>query len=88
MSRIFDRERFRRDHRWARARMSAYLDGELALSRRDRMKPHLAECPECRRLLAALRKLVDGLQRLPAPGWGADATQVAASVRLRLTEPE
>ena len=66
--------------------MSDYLDGELAVTGRGRMEWHLGECEECRRLLAALRAIVDGLHRLPAPGGGADAVQVAASVRLRLHE--
>ena len=51
--------------------MSDYLDGELAASGRARMERHLGECAECRRLLAGLRAVVDGLHRLPAPSGGA-----------------
>jgi anti-sigma factor RsiW len=79
-----DRERFRRDHRWARARMSDHLDGSLAPSVRTRMEHHLGECAECRRLLAGLRRTVDGLHRLAAPS--ADAVQIAAAVQARLRE--
>ena len=77
---------FARDHQWAPERMSDYLDGDLATSERGRMERHLGECEDCRRLLAGLRAVVDGLHRLPALGRGADALQIAASVRVRLTE--
>jgi anti-sigma factor RsiW len=86
MSELLDRERFKRDHRWARGRMSDYLDGELTLARRTRMEDHLGECAECRRLLAGLRRTLDGLNRLPAPSGGVDALRIAASVRGRLSE--
>jgi anti-sigma factor RsiW len=77
---------FARDHAWAPDHMSEYLDGELATSERGRMEHHLGECHDCRRLLAGLRTIVDGLHRLPALGGGVDAVQIAASVRVRLTE--
>ena len=78
--------RFRRDHRWARARMSAYLDGELTTERRARMERHVAECPECRRLIQGLRLVIAALHRLP-PAEGGRAPALAASVRLRLSGP-
>ena len=81
-----DRERFRRDHRWAPRRMSDYLDGELAPAARTRMERHLGECAECRRLLAGLRRTVAGLHRLSAPSEGADAPHIAALVRARLSQ--
>ncbi|HKH87870.1 MAG TPA: zf-HC2 domain-containing protein [Acidimicrobiales bacterium] len=87
MTRFSDRARFERDHRWAPENMSDYLDGELAASLRGRIERHLGECQECRRLLAGLRAVVDGLRRLPAPGGGVEAVQIAASVRVRLNEP-
>jgi anti-sigma factor RsiW len=80
-------ERFRRDHRWAPGRMSAYLDGELDANRRDRMDRHVSECARCRRLLAGLRLVLDALHRLPAPEGGSDAAQLASSVLARLREP-
>jgi anti-sigma factor RsiW len=64
--------------------MSDYLDGELAPAGRSRIERHLSECAECRRLLAGLRRIVDGLQRLPAPTGGVGGVQVAATVRARL----
>jgi anti-sigma factor RsiW len=87
MIEVLDRDRFRRDHRWARRRMSDYLDDELAPAGRMRMKRHLGECDECRRLLAGLRLILDGLHRLSAPSAGAHPLQIAASVRARLREP-
>jgi anti-sigma factor RsiW len=85
MSGFLDRVRFGRDHRWAHGHMSDYLDGELASTRHRRMERHVTECPECRQLLAMLRRIVGALHRLPPPV-GADALQIAASVRLRLGE--
>jgi anti-sigma factor RsiW len=89
MSNFLHRVRFRRSHLWARDHMSAYLDGELASNARLKLERHVSECDECRGLLAGLRGMLDALYRLPAPSGGADALQVAASVRarLRLREP-
>jgi anti-sigma factor RsiW len=67
--------------------MSDYLDEDLAASRRSRMERHIGECEECRRLLNGLRRMLDGLNRLPAPA-GADALRIADSVRVRLRESE
>jgi anti-sigma factor RsiW len=87
MSDLLDRERFRRDHRWAPERMSDYLDGGLTPAKRTRMERHLGECAKCRRLLAGLRRTVDLLHRFSAPSGGGDPLQVAAAVRGRLGEP-
>jgi anti-sigma factor RsiW len=87
VSEFLDRARFDRDHRWAPGQMSDYLDGELASSPRARMERHGQVCPECRRLLAGLRRMLAALHRLPPPADGADALRIAASVRLRLGEP-
>jgi anti-sigma factor RsiW len=88
MSDYFERVRFLRDCRWAKGHMSDYLDGELAASRRRRMERHVRECRRCRRALAMLRRMVSALRRLPPPTGGADARQIAASVRRRLGEGE
>jgi anti-sigma factor RsiW len=68
--------------------MSDYLDGELAESRRVRMERHLGECGRCRRLLDGLRRTVDVLHRFSGRSGEIDALKVAASVRVRLSEPE
>jgi anti-sigma factor RsiW len=86
MNKSVDRARFERDHRWAPEHMSDYLDADLATRGRARMERHLGECPECRRLLAGLRAIIDGLHGLPAPSGGANATAIAALVRVRLDD--
>lgn len=87
MSTFLHRARFERDHRWAPDHMSDYLDGDLAARRRSRLERHVIECEECRRLLAGLRRMLEGLHRLPVPA-GADALRIAASVRVRLRDSE
>lgn len=86
MSALLDHDRFRRDHRWAPRRMSDYLDGELPPAARTRMERHLGECAKCRRLLAGLRRTLDGLHGLSASSAGVIAVQIAESVRVRLRE--
>jgi anti-sigma factor RsiW len=87
MGEFFDRPRLSRECRWAQRHMSDYLDGDLAWSRRRRMERHASVCPQCRRVLAMLRRMVGALHRVPPPAGGADARQIAASVRRRLGEP-
>lgn len=87
MSNLLRRARYRRDHRWAPDRMSDYVDGELARNGRTRLERHLVECGECRKLLDGLRRTLDVLRELPAPSGGAEAVQIAAAVRARLSEP-
>jgi anti-sigma factor RsiW len=86
MSNLVHRVRFVSDHRWAAPRMSAYVDGELMPSGRLRLERHVGECKECRRLLAALREMLDALHRLPAPV-NPDPNRLATTVRGRLHEP-
>lgn len=81
------RLRFWRDHRWAPGRMSAYLDGELAPPVRGRMEAHLAECAECRRLIASLKRLIGALHHLPGPPTAPDPARMAVAVRGRLSGP-
>ena len=45
--------------------LSAYLDGELAPSRRAEIEAHVASCPHCQRELAGLRTLAVGVAALP-----------------------
>ncbi len=51
----------RRDHRFTIANASAYLDGELAATERQRVHAHTHTCPRCRELLASLRRTLIGL---------------------------
>ena len=87
MSSFFDQARFRLDHRWAPEHMSAYLDGELASHSRKRVERHVGRCDECRGALDGLRGLLEALRLLPPPSGGADALQIAAAVRERLSGP-
>jgi anti-sigma factor RsiW len=73
---------FMRDHRWTRRHMSEYLDDELDARSRQRVERHVHRCPTCHKLLATLRKTLEGLQALgrrPLPAEG-----VADSVIERL----
>lgn len=67
--------------------MSDYLDGDLAARGRARMDRHVGECRECRTVLVELRLVIERLHRMPAPADGAGASQIAAAVRVRLSQP-
>lgn len=86
MSSFVHRALFALDHRWAPGRMSDYLDGELARRGGVRMERHIAECQECRRVLAGLRRMLEALPRLSGARGGADALEIAATVRMRLPQ--
>jgi anti-sigma factor RsiW len=87
MSEFFHRMRIHSECRWARRHMSDYLDEELAAGRRHRMQRHVEVCPPCRRVLGTLGRMVGALRRVPPPTGGADAREIVASVRRRLSEP-
>jgi anti-sigma factor RsiW len=56
--------RFMREHRFAQARLSEYLDGELGGQEQRRVHEHIELCPDCRRVLEQLRRTVAALARL------------------------
>ena len=56
--------RFMREHRFAQARMSEYLDDELSEPEHRRVHDHVSICPKCRRLLEELRRTVAALGRV------------------------
>jgi len=61
---------FMREHRWTTARLSEYLDGELSERDRVRVEQHTGMCPECSRIVAALRHTLRelmGLRDEPMP---------------------
>jgi anti-sigma factor RsiW len=69
--RFLERLSFMRDHRFTQKRLSAYLDEELPAPAHARVHRHVGLCPECRRVLEALRRTVRGLRSLgaqPRPG--------------------
>jgi anti-sigma factor RsiW len=81
---LWQRRRFMREHRWTHAHLSDYLDGELGGGRRERVETHVGRCPECRRVLAGLRKTIAALMDLRTAG----DTDVAGRVIARLqSEP-
>ena len=87
MSSLLPELRFRRDHRWAPPRMSAYLDSELRTRAETRLERHAAVCPECRGLLQDLRRLLGLLHSAPAPEPVADTRAITGAVLRRLHEP-
>jgi anti-sigma factor RsiW len=72
--------RFRWEHRWTHQRLSEYLDGELDRGERERVERHVGMCPECRRVLATLKRTLAGLMGLREDR----ATDIADSVIGRL----
>jgi anti-sigma factor RsiW len=69
--RFLDRRRYMREHRWTHAHLSEYLDRELGTRERERVEAHVSICPHCTRVLATLRRTLEGLGMLraqPQPG--------------------
>jgi len=87
MSTLWNKLRFRLDHRWAPPHMSAYLDSELRAQARARLEHHTARCPECRSVLDDLRRMLALLHDAPWPQSAADAPAFATAVLGRLHEP-
>ncbi|MGH2961458.1 MAG: anti-sigma factor family protein [Solirubrobacterales bacterium] len=79
--RLLARRRFMREHRWTHAHLSAYLDDELDASERDGVQEHVGVCPQCRRVLATLRRTLGGLRALQAPRQPGLADGVIARLR-------
>ncbi len=55
------------DHRFTKAHASGYLDDDLSPAGRRRVERHTSVCPQCRELLASLRRMLDGLGGLGGP---------------------
>jgi Putative zinc-finger len=53
-----------RDHRWAGPRFSRFLEDDLSPRQQRRLEGHRSICPECRRALESLKKLLAALPRL------------------------
>ena len=79
---------FRRDHRWAHSRLSAYIDGELPERHHRRLAAHEEICPECAELIRALEVMLSWLPslRLPPEAGLAIAEHTAEQVRARVEE--
>jgi anti-sigma factor RsiW len=57
----------RLEHRFARRRMSDYVDGDRSAAQRRRLERHADLCPECGPLRRALMWLVVELRELRRP---------------------
>jgi anti-sigma factor RsiW len=62
--RLLSRRRFMREHRWTHAHLSEYLDHELRPADAARVEEHVGICPQCRRVLATLRRTLESLRAL------------------------
>lgn len=80
--RLLTHRRYMREHRWTHTHLSGYIDQDLGAGELARVEEHVGICPHCQRVLATLRRTLEGLQSLraePAPG-------VASGVIERLRE--
>jgi hypothetical protein len=84
------RFRFRREHRWTHSHLSEYLDSELDQGGRDRVERHVGICPDCHRVLATLRRVIDGLRAIgtdrgtePDPPTDSSSSSVSDGVLAR-----
>jgi anti-sigma factor RsiW len=64
--RFLERRRYMREHRWTHAHLSEYLDRQLSSDERERVEAHVGVCPHCTRVLATLRRMLEGLHVLGA----------------------
>ena len=56
--------RFLVDHRFTRRHLSAYVEHDLGARQRRWVERHLAECPDCDRVLRSLQGMVHELSRM------------------------
>ncbi len=75
-------------HRWARSRLSAYVDGELTARQRRRLERHADACTECGPALRSLIRVIHALRRLPRPPASNVAERVVARLRRDTVEGE
>jgi len=64
---MWRRRRFMREHEWTHTHLNEYVDGDLGSDERHRVEEHVGLCPECRRVLAALKRTMEGLMSLGRP---------------------
>jgi predicted anti-sigma-YlaC factor YlaD len=81
ISRLLQRRRFMREHRWTHAHLSDYLDDELTPRERRRVDEHVGMCPQCRRVLRTLRRTLESLMELSAEPRPAVAEGVLRRLR-------
>ena len=54
----------RRDHRWAKGRLSDYLEEDLSERQKQRLEGHEGICPQCQHAIRTLKRLLKALPRL------------------------
>lgn len=79
--RYLQKRRFMREHRWTHQHLSDYVDHDLPETQRRRVEEHTGMCPECRRVLASLRKTISALGSLRAEPRPAVADGVIERLR-------
>jgi anti-sigma factor RsiW len=82
--RFLARRRYMHEHRWTNAHLSEYLDRQLTPKERERVEAHASICPHCSRVLATLRRTLEGLHLLRAQ----PETGVAEGVIARLRDED
>jgi hypothetical protein len=78
----------KRDHRWARSRVSDYLDGDLPPRDARRLARHEELCADCARLIGSLEILLAVLPslRLPPAASFEIAERITERVAARIGE--
>lgn len=79
--RLIARRRYMREHRWTHEHLSSYLDADLAPDEAARVEDHAGICPQCRRVLATLRRTMEGLRALGTESQSEIADGVIARLR-------
>ncbi len=64
--RFLAHRRYMREHRWTHTHLSEHVDEELAAREAERVAEHVSICPHCRRVLATLRRTLEGPRSLPS----------------------
>jgi anti-sigma factor RsiW len=62
--RVVAKRRYMREHRWTHAHLSEYVDRELGPGEVARVEAHVGICPNCRRVLATLRRTLEAFRSL------------------------
>ncbi|MGI8631574.1 MAG: anti-sigma factor family protein [Solirubrobacterales bacterium] len=61
---LLRRLQFRLEHRFALARLSQFVDGDLADHQQERIDAHVDDCPECTAIVRQLRRMLRALGAL------------------------
>lgn len=75
------------EHRWARRRLSDYIDDELPARARRRVRAHADVCSDCGPSLRSLTRVVRALCALPDLERPRGAAGVISRLRSELADP-